>query len=319
MLELDDVAGVVAGAVREATVPLIERIDALEKRELLLPEKGDKGADCDMEEVARRIDAKVSEIVSAAFAALPVPQDGKSVDMSEVRELVASAIAEVPPPKDGLDCDMAAVEAVLDKKVGDAVSALPSPENGRDAEIDMEAVAELIDKAVSARPLPQDGKDCDMDVVTHQLGELVEAAIDKLPRAKDGVGLANALKDQAGHLILVMTDGGTKDLGKIDGEPGRDGLGFDDLNVEQIGERTIRFLLKRGVDEAEFDVTLPVPIYRGVFKEAEVYEPADLTTWAGSLWHLNEAKGLKPGAPDSGWQLAAKAGRPGKDAGKSLT
>lgn len=132
----------------------------------------------------------------------------------------------------------------------------------------------------------------------------------------DGVGLADAIKDADGNLVLVMTDGRTKSLGRVDGNPGRDGLGFDDLNVEQVGERTVRFLLKRNDEAAEFDVTFPVPIYRGVFKDGETYGPGDLTTWAGSLWHCNEAKGEKPGAPDSGWQLAAKAGRPGKDAGK---
>jgi hypothetical protein len=200
MLELDDIAEVIAGAVREATEPLLTRLDALEKRELVLPEKGEPGNP---------------------------GEDG----------------APGPPGKDGAD-------------------------------------------------------------------------------GKDGVGLADVLKDADGNLILVMTDGRTKSLGPVNGkdgapgQDGRDGLGFDDMKVEQVGERTVRFLLSRGEDEAEFDIRFPVPVYRGVFKEADQYEAGDLVTWAGSLWHCNEPKGIKPGAPESGWQLAAKAGRPGKDAGK---
>lgn len=202
---------IVRDHVQRVTAPLLARIETLEQRELVLPEKGDPGRDVDMAEVARRIERAVESAVSA----LPAPKDGEP--------------------------------------------------------------------------------------------------------GQDGVGLADALKDADGNLVLVMTDGRTKSLGKIDGrdgEPGRDGLGFDDLNVEQVGERTVRFMLKRDADAAEFDVTFPVPIYRGVFKEGAAYEPGDLATWAGSLWHCNEAKGMKPGSPDSGWQLAAKAGRPGKDAGK---
>lgn len=200
MLELNDIADVVADAVREATAPLLARIDALERRELVLPEKGEPG------------------------------QDGQ-------------------PGEKGAD-------------------GAPG-EPGRDG--------------------------------------------------RDGVGLADALIDKDGNLVLTMTDGRTKSLGPVhgkDGENGKDGddgLGFEHMNVEQVNERTLRFLFKRDADEAEVDVTFPVPIYRGVFKESAEYETGDLATWAGSLWHCNEPKGLKPGAPDSGWQLAAKAGRPGKD------
>lgn len=209
MLDLADIADVVADAVREATVPLLARLDELEKRELPAPLKGEKG------------------------------DKGDSVDMEEV-------------------------EARIDMAVKSAVNALPAPKDGK--------------------------------------------------RGDDGIGLADALKDAEGNLILVMTDGRTKSLGRVDGKDGEPGLGFEHMSVEQINERTVRFLFKRDAEEAEVDITFPLPIYRGVFKEGEAYEPGDLTTWAGSLWHLNEAKGLKPGAPDSGWQLAAKAGRPGKDA-----
>lgn len=194
-------------------------------------------------------------------------------------------------------------------------------EPGRDGVVDMIAIKELVETAVSALPPAERG----LQGAPGNDGLPGHNGADGAPGksgqdGKDGVGLADALKDADGNLVLVMTDGRTKSLGPIngkDGAPGkdgRDGLGFDDLNVEQIGERTVRFLLKRGADAAEFDLTLPVPIYRGVFKEPEPYELGDLVTWAGSLWHCNEPKGLKPGAPDSGWQLAAKAGRPGKDA-----
>jgi hypothetical protein len=248
MLDLDAIADVVAGAVREATAPLLARIDALEKRELVLPEKGDTG---------------------------PQGEQGPAgeVDMQAVRALIDEAVATLPPAEKG-----------------------EPGEPGRD--VDMSEVGQRIEvavkSAVAALPAPKDGAP-----------------------GKDGAGLADALKDAEGNLVLVMTDGRTKSLGKIDGKdgvPGRDGLGFNDLNVEQIGERTVRFLLKRDADEAEFDVTFPVPIYRDVFKEGAAYERGDMVTWGGSLWHCDKATTDKP-SPDS-WTLAAKKGRDGKDAGK---
>lgn len=194
-------------------------------------------------------------------------------------------------------------------------------ERGPAGEVDMDAVKAMIDEAVGALPAAEKGepgRDADMTEVAERIEHAVKSAVAALPApkdgkaGKDGIGLADALKDDQGNLVLVMTDGSTKNMGQIvgkNGEPGRDGLGFDDLQVEQVGERSVRFLLTRGQDEAEFDISFPVPIYRGVFKEAETYEAGDLATWAGSLWHCNEPKGLKPGAPDSGWQLAAKKGR----------
>jgi|SRR6478609_2252143 len=205
MLELDDIAAVVAGAVREATTPLLARIDALEKRELLLPEKGDPGADVDMDEVATRIEVAVK----SAVAALPVPKDGEP--------------------------------------------------------------------------------------------------------GKDGAGIADALRDADGGLVLVMTDGRTKSLGKINGEDGKDGAdGITPtfIDAEFIG-RTLRLSFD-GDRTCEFQ--LATPEYAGVFKDGTAYEPGDMVTWGGSLWHCDKATTDKPG-PDS-WSLAVKKGRDGKDAGK---
>lgn len=146
------------------------------------------------------------------------------------------------------------------------------------------------------------------------------ARIDALEKrdGKDGIGLADALIDNGGNLVLTMTDGRTKSLGPVhgkDGENGRDGadgITPEFMDAEFVG-RTLRLSFSDGERTKTVEFQMATPEYRGVFKEAEIYEPGDMVTWAGSCWHCDEPKGLKPGAPDSGWTLAVKAGRPGKD------
>jgi hypothetical protein len=241
MLDLDAIADVVAGAVREATTPLLKRIDDLEKRELLLPEKGDAG---------------------------PQGEPG---------------------------------------------------EKGLPGQVDMDAVKGLIDAAVAALPPAERGEqgEAGNDGLPGQKGS------DGLPGAdgKDGVGLADAMKDEGGNLVLVMTDGRTKNLGPVngqDGAPGKDGadgLGFEHMTVEQVNERTIAFMFKRGEQEAEVNVTLPVLIGRGIWAEAQDYERGDVVTWGGSAWEAVEPeKGVKPDMSSGGWRILAKRGRDGKGA-----
>lgn len=249
MLKIDDIAEVVADAVREATTPLLARIDALEKRELVLPEKGDPGEPGE-------------------------PGPAGEVDMDAVKVLIDQAVSALPPAEkgepgehgaDGQDFDMAEVAERIEKAVESAVSALPAPKDGE--------------------------------------------------RGADGIGLADALKDADGNLVLVMTDGRTKSLGRIDGkdgEPGKDGITPTFIDAEFEG-RTLRLKFD-GDRVCEFKMALPE--YVGVFKDGETYETGDMVSWAGSTWHCDEPKGLKPGVPESGWTLAVKKGRDGKDAGK---
>jgi hypothetical protein len=49
--------------------------------------------------------------------------------------------------------------------------------------------------------------------------------------------------------------------------------------------------------------------YRGVYDEAEEYEPDDFVTHQGSLWHTDQATRTRPGAPSGPWKLAVKRGR----------
>lgn len=199
MLELADIAEVIADAVKEATAPLLARIDALEQREAPAPEKGEKG------------------------------DKGDPGERGEKGE----------PGEKGAD-------------------------------------------------------------------------------GRDGVGLADALIDADGRLVLTMTDGTTKALGVVKGADGRDGepgktFTLDDFEVVPMDERTIKMGFVYGEVMHSFELEFPVPIYRGRFQIGEKYARGDLATWGGHLWHCDEDRGKKPDEPESGWTLAVKRGRDGKD------
>ncbi|MEC9246286.1 MAG: hypothetical protein VYB05_16095 [Pseudomonadota bacterium] len=140
----------------------------------------------------------------------------------------------------------------------------------------------------------------------------------------DGVGLAGAVIDRSGNLILTLTDGSTRELGIVvgrdgqkgepgqDGKDGADGLGFDDLEVVHDGLRTFTFRFAKGEQVKEFPFTLPVVLDCGVFKSGETYTAGDGVTWGGSFWIAQKDTTDKPGEGD-GWRLAVKKGRDGKD------
>lgn len=278
----------------------------------------------------------LSELVHAevgkAIAAIPVPRDGKDCDMAAVQEMIAAAVKALPTPKDGKDVDPAAIKAL----VQEAVAALPKPENGKDGAPgrdgqdgkdgapgqDGKDGRDGIDgkdglpgkdgrDGVDGKDGPpgRDGKDgqdgksftiADADSLLQEkmarweldferrAAATLEKAIDRMPKAKDG------------------RDG-------KDGADGRDGLGFDDLRCEFDGARTVTLKFVRGDHIKSFDITLPVVIDRGVYKEGAEYSAGDGVTWAGSFWIAQKATSAKPDSKDSGFRLAVKKGRDGRD------
>lgn len=145
----------------------------------------------------------------------------------------------------------------------------------------------------------------------------------------DGVGLADAVIDREGQLILTMTNGQTKALGVVigkDGAPGKDGekgldgtngrdgidgVGFDDLDLVETDEG-LSLRAVRG--EVVKEWALPVVFYRGVFSADANYRKGNSVTWGGSLWIAEkDAPEGKPDTPESGWRLAVKKGQNGKD------
>lgn len=153
-------------------------------------------------------------------------------------------------------------------------------------------IADELQKRISELPCPKDGK--------------------------DGLDIKDLFANRDGHLIAVMTNGETKDLGQFigkdgeDGEKGKDGtdgVGFDDLDLV-VADDGVAIVFTRGDEKKAFP--LPVPIDRGVYKEGSAYRKGNAVTWGGQLWiaQKNNPEG-KPGDGDA-WRLSVKKGRDAK-------
>jgi hypothetical protein len=130
------------------------------------------------------------------------------------------------------------------------------------------------------------------------------------------MGTADALIDRDGNLVLTFTDGRTKSLGLVHGKDGKNGETFtlDDFDILPDPDgRTFKFCFTRGEEMHSFEFAFPVVLDRGVWKEG-TYQHGDAVTWAGSLWIAQRDTDAKPDVADSGWRLAVKKGRDGKDA-----
>lgn len=219
--------------------------------------------------------------------------------------------------------------------VSKAIAELPAPsappEAWRPTEDELRS---LLQPMVDALPKPENGKSVTIDDVKPMIADQVSKAVAALPAPKDGVGLAGAVIDRAGQLVVTLSDGSTKELGVVVGldvdqqavetqikdmvaaipkpKDGIDGLGFDDMTAEYDGERGIVLRFVRGEQVKEFAFKMPVVLDRGVWSEGKAYDAGDAVTWAGCVW-IAQKDGVTT-KPDGGqgWRLSVKRGRDGK-------
>lgn len=181
----------------------------------------------------------------------------------------------------------------LEKAIGD----LPEPPEMPDIPA---MVALSIDEAVSQLPKPQDGAPG-------------RDGADGVPGrdGADGIGAAGALIDRDGNLILTLTNGETKSLGRVvgqDGKDGADGFSFEDMTfIWREGKSYARF--ERGDVVRE----MPIPgIYdAGAYRSGAEYTKGDGVSYSGCFWIAQEDTAEKPGTGKA-WRLAVKKGRDGK-------
>lgn len=247
--------------------------------------------------------------VERAVAALPLPQDGTSVTIDDVRPLIESAVAAMPMPADGKSVTVDDVAPLITAEIERAVAALPAPRDG--ASVSIDDVRPLIADAVATLPAPKDGQSVTVADVEPLIAREVERAVAALPGP---IGLAGAMIDRKGALMVTLSDGKLIDLGRVEGKNGDPGLGFDDLALEQISERSFVVRFNRGEQVKTFTFSMPVMLDRGVFRAGEAYEKGDCVTYAGSLWIAQADTSAKPDGAESGWRLGVKRGRDARGA-----
>ncbi|EOQ9322700.1 phage portal protein, partial [Escherichia coli] len=261
----------------------------------------------------------LQKAVNDAVANIPQPADGKSLTPDDVRpmleQMVKEAVSHIPVPRDGRDYD----PDVLQKAVNDAVANIPQPADGKSITPDdvRPMLEQMVKEAVSHIPVPRDGRDYDPDV----LQKAVLDAVSALPAPQDGrdataLEILPAIDDQKSFprgTYATHQGGLWRAYEKTHGMRGWECLvdGVADIDVSITGEGSFSVVIRQSSGQCtEKTFSLPVMLYRGVFRAGETYHPGDTVTWGGSLWHCNSMTGDKPGeAHSSGWTLAAKRGR----------
>jgi hypothetical protein len=319
--ELESIAAglapVMMKTVSAATAPLLKRIADLEQRP-------------DAEAVRQIIEDAVAKAAAPQFdvEAITTRWDEKHAAVeASVATVYAMAeeLAALPTLEQLVGSDeLAAKFTVIAEGVTKAaLDALPQPNDGKDA--DPELIRTMVSEVVALIPAPENGKDGrdgtdGKDGADGRHGEKGADGTD----GKDGVGLAGALLDKSGALVVTLTDGSMRELGLVvgrdgvdgaKGDPGRDGLQVTDFDTDLSADgRFLTLILQNDEAKIEHRLQLPTMIYRGGFKEGETYLEGDCVTFGGSLWHCSAETTEKPIEGRDCWQLAARKGRDGKDA-----
>lgn len=223
--------------------------------------------------------------------------DGKDADPSLIKQLVAEAVAMLPEPKNGRDGadgapgrDGKDADPVSREQIVEAVAAV----------VDAEVVRGIVVRHLEANPPP--------------------AGRDGAPGEPGGIGAKGEPgRDGRDGLPGVPGNPGEKGIdgkdgrdGK-DGSDGRDGFGFDDLTFEYDGDRAAVLRFVRGEHVKQFDIRLPIPIDRGIYREGQEYEQGDVVGFGGSAWSALRKTAEKPDLGAKDWRLLVKKGRDGKD------
>lgn len=303
-----------AEIVKAATAPLTARIAALEKAQA--------DAEAHAAQLVKAMESRLDEeavegIVSRALAAVAPTEPA---DLPErIKAAAVEAVGAIPV----LAPELPDVAGMVAEAVSEAVKAIPTPKDGDSVTVEqvLPALEKRVDEYLAALPVPKDGEDGTSVTADDVLPALMKRADEYLATVKpaDGIGLAGALIDRDGNLVVTMTNGEAKSLGRVvgeDGKPGEakdgiDGLGFDDMTLDYDGEREFTFLFQNGERIVERRFTVPVVLDRGVYRPETNYTKGDAVTYGGSVWIAQgDTKDKPDGSPH--WRLAVKAGRDGK-------
>jgi len=289
---------------------------------------GKDGTHAAVEEVVAAVSPMLAEVAQKAVEALPLPKDGeagpegpagrdaepeavaKALELF-VSENIAKAVGALPPPPPGKDGAPGPQGEKGDK--GDPGERGEKGDPGRDG------------KDVENIEVKQDGRTVEFAFSVGETRSIFELELPQGPIGNDGIdgkdgsdgakgdagiGVAEALIDKAGALVLTYSDGTVKNCGVVQGRDGKDGepgatFALDDLDiVEGVGGIVARFTSGEVVKE----VRLPVPRDCGTWKR-DTYGKGDGVTFDGSWWISQEDENNDKPGESKKWRLAVKKGR----------
>ena len=351
LLEKDQAIAALIKRLDELPAPVEPQqvdVDAIAKAaaELIVvpePIPGKNADEVDLEALAKaaselitvpEVDLEALAKAAAELVVVPEPIPGKNADEVDL-EALAKAAAElvvVPEPIPGKNADPVDLDALAKAAAGLVV--VPEP-----AVVDTQSLAKAaaefvelpkVDLALLAAeaaalvvvPQPIAPQEVDLDELARSAAALVPVP-KALPaeHGRDALDLEilpgiDETKQYPRGTYAAHRGGLWKSYERTHGMRGWECIvdGIDGVTVTQDSVREFSVTLSKSSGASAVQkFSLPVQVYKGVYREGEPYEANDTATWAGSVWVCNkDATTDKPGTSDD-WTLAVKAGRAGKD------
>jgi hypothetical protein len=307
MLDPVEFGKAMASIVKDATAPLLKRIEELEARQLERGEKGEqgeRGLPGERGEVGERGEKGDPGDPGVAGERGPEGPRGEQGEKGERGEQGPQG-ERGEPGKDAEPINLQDVVAEL--------ATAPEVKTVLDL-----LVAEGVADYFKANPVQhgKDGRD-GKDGERGPEGPRGEKGLD----GRDGLDVKDMFRADGGKLVAVMSDGTTKDLGVFvgkdgadgrDGKDGRDGVGIEDAEAAvESGEAVIRFM-RDGKVAKEIRYPIPTLGHIGFWGPDKVAKAGDFTTHDGHLWWAKVKTSETPSYQSNDWQLAARKGADGK-------
>lgn len=167
-----------------------------------------------------------------------------------------------------------------------------------------------------------------IEIDEQQLSEIVTREIKKYVAAnpikgekgdpgRDGLDVKDFFRADGDSLVVVMSDGSVKNLGKFvgkDGIDGKDGIGMPDIirSYDPNAHEIIEQWEFNGVKK-ELRYTAGGIQHGGYWREGIKCLPGQTWTHGGTVWIAKTVTNEKPSRDCEAWEIFASKGRDGKD------
>lgn len=229
---------------------------------------------------------EMDSVVKAVLEKITVPA---APELPDIGRMVKDAVAEIPVPVAPAPPELPDIVKMVRDAVADIEIPKPDP---------LPDIAKMVKDAVAELPKPTDGEPGEDGKDALQLEIMPEIISEKsYPRGS----------------YAIHSGGLWRSYQKTAGMTGWECLvdGISSIDISQSDERHFTVVAtKSSGEKTEKSFSVPVMIYRDIFKDGQKYYPGDSVTWGGSVWYCHLETGDKPGEDGSkGWKLAVKRGR----------